>query len=614
MPVDYRLRKGAYVGDVTALCVLPLSQGDRGAGTTAHGNSTPEGRRETLLVVGVGASLQCYHPVSGKGELPILVAPVFSVARIHGIVSASSLQSNPNGLSAKNDVHRVSERAIIVWGERRVALVGLYSLDNTKVEGRRVRVLVNLPPRGNWVHDVIPLAQASRTQWPTIAVGLADNCVEQWTVHFKLDNQNCCPQCLRRVECSMPSMLYTLALRGTSMANLEVVGGTIFNEVQVWKIQAETPSHTVYQLEPFAVFRGHEGSIMRVSWASRGNEIYSTSDDRTACIWAVPDRPFISGTMAKPVCIGGAQVTVFGHTARVWDCKLMKVANRSLMFTAGEDCTVRIWELPCADISKLSEKQCLDRPVAVLRGHKGRGVWRILPLELPGKRPFLLSAGADASIKLWNLSEYSLDKSRSAAPTHAPLTSVNHVASSLTTKTQPLEFLEVLDQNRPVKGTTSNNPSQYDQLIGSSALEPETLLMKRGVVNCRMQQGTGEHICALCLASPAVLYAATTSGLVHRIDVDEHSWRWRNVYCSAVEVDIISLAVLESSESVSGHERLAIGDARGRVVIVSVSDNKSKIQSLWQASRPVDSLTYFRAVFLMSQIAGASTEYYLYLR
>jgi hypothetical protein len=30
------------------------------------------------------------------------------------------------------------------------------------------------------------------------------------------------PRCLRRVECAMRSMLYSLALRGSSMADLEV--------------------------------------------------------------------------------------------------------------------------------------------------------------------------------------------------------------------------------------------------------------------------------------------------------------------------------------------------------------------------------------------------------
>ena len=36
----------------------------------------------------------------------------------------------------------------------------------------------------------------------------------------------------------------------------------------------------------------------------------------------------------------------FGHTARVWDCRAANAGARPLLVTAGEDCTVRLWDAP----------------------------------------------------------------------------------------------------------------------------------------------------------------------------------------------------------------------------------------------------------------------------
>ena len=44
--------------------------------------------------------------------------------------------------------------------------------------------------------------------------------------------------------------------------------------------------------------------------------------------------------------------------------------------------------------------------MAVLRGHRGRGVWRCVTVRNPRGSDTLVTAGADASIKLWDLSEY----------------------------------------------------------------------------------------------------------------------------------------------------------------------------------------------------------------
>ena len=137
-----------------------------------------------------------------------------------------------------------------------------------------------------------------------MAVGLADNSVEQWLMPTYQSDTNvidCAPQCLRRVECVMRSMLYSLALRGASMDDLEVAAGTIFNQIQLWtpRDAKDCRAGELGILDsrrplPWAVLNGHSGSIMRVCWAHDGASVFSTSDDRTARVWIVPARRILT--------------------------------------------------------------------------------------------------------------------------------------------------------------------------------------------------------------------------------------------------------------------------------------------------------------------------------
>ena len=114
-----------------------------------------------------------------------------------------------------------------------------------------------------------------------------------------------------------------------------------------------------------------------------------------------------------------------GHIGRVWDCHMVTMETSTILVTVGEDCTVRLWVSPPGFFKGEKHQQSmdngcvgkpaeiyLDEPIAVLRGHKGRGVWRVISMHSPWGGRALVTAGADASIKLWDLREFCLSVER----------------------------------------------------------------------------------------------------------------------------------------------------------------------------------------------------------
>ena len=599
-----RLTRGVYVGDVTALCALPPTGHDADAADTAFDGATPLAH-DTLLA-GTGASLKWYDPFRAGGDVPLLSATVFPSARVHGILPSPDLDAFVAGASGAS-----GGRAILVWGERRVAVATLRAGAGVAPDARELRVTRALPPLGHWVHDARPIRPDARVAETTVAVGLADNAVELWSLggadaSASASAASSPPALLRRVECSRRSMLYSLALRGSRWEDLRVAGGTIFNEVQLWApadadAGAAEPNETKSAIHPetssveararpapFAILRGHEGSIMRVSWSEDGTRVLSTSDDRTARTWRVPDgdgkkkeeEPAESDARAFLVR------TLYGHGGRVWDCQPARAGSRRLLVTAGEDCAVRLWEDPPTARDETRETQKGDvsgkekeDPVATLRGHRGRGVWRCATVRNPRGAETLVTAGADASIKLWDLSEYE----------HA------HDAGSRGGTARGESVVGNACDGRLETFTADATPREKDEDEKKGRDVPR----------------------AVCLASPGVVFVGTERGALHEARVPtaprhrgtnepnepepeprsrgetDSGWVWRaNLFVEPSGAAIVSVAEVrgkkENETPLRGVRRLALGDARGRVAVLSVADGAAAATTLWsaQASPP----------------------------
>ncbi|KAK3242223.1 WD repeat-containing protein 6 [Cymbomonas tetramitiformis] len=362
------LQKRAYVGDVTALRLLP--------------NTSEQGNPCKLLLAGIGAQLHCY--ALSTGEL-CLAEHVLEGARVHGINARAQ-----RALTTEESVK--SKYLIAIHGDR---IAKVYSLEVVDVaQGScRLKQVFALGPFRHWVLDVRLLGQAERSEDPgatpqgskdepeldLVAVGLTNNSVQIWNWRTQC-------KCFE-VESEEHSLLYSMALSGTAIDDLLVAAGTIFQGVVVYGMPGEEarrrqPDGGALRAPTLHRLLGHEGSVHRVVWDAAGRRIASCSDDRTVRVWQVHGNDDHVASAPSMIDLEADSV-IYGHTARLWDCYL----HEDILLTASEDCTCRVWRL---------DGTCL----ASFQGHQGRGVWRC---EYDVAANILISGGADSSIKLWSL-------------------------------------------------------------------------------------------------------------------------------------------------------------------------------------------------------------------
>ena len=240
--------------------------------------------------------------------------------------------------------------------------------------------------------------------------------------------------------------------------------------------------------------------------------------------------------------------------------------------TAGEDCAARLWARR-ADTGV----PALETPVATLRGHRGRGIWRATTLRAPDGSDVLVTAGADASIKLWDLAEYvakSETKSAAGAVEHRALAAPGNAENAAQT---------------------------------APAFEPSS------------SDSGAAKVSALALASPDALFVGSTRGRLERLDFPPRglpgspSPEAGRGLARALAFEtpdgaaIVSLARL-------GANRLALGEASGRVVILEIDPRGARSSAIerasWRATPPRRLLDVFAAdgAVLVAEVGGRSAR------
>ncbi|CAN1353164.1 WD repeat-containing protein 6 [Linum perenne] len=472
-----RAISGQYLGEVSALSFLHVP---------------PEFSSLPLLLAGSGSQLLLYNLEAGS---LIKAFQVFEGIRVHGIACS-------DGFSVL-DSAKLSFR-VSVFGEKRVKLFSLnVALESEQLLFVDLGLECSLPRFSHWILDVSFLKSNS------IAVGCSDNSVHVW------DITNSCP--IVDVQSPDKCLLYSMRLWGESLDTLRIASGTIFNEIIIWRVVHQE----IYKASHISRLIGHEGSIFRIAWSSDGSKLISVSDDRSARIWRVGSAfegdPFTQEELAGPV--------LYGHNARVWDC----CTFGSLIVTAGEDCTCRVWDLEGKQLKMIKE-------------HIGRGVWRCLydPASL-----VLITAGFDSAVK------------------------VHQLPSSLPRLLEGQNDSDLLIDN---KVSTGRIPSLSEHV---------------GLMDSK-----SEYIRNMHLTSEDTIYVATNHGYLYHAQITDREYKWTKLVQVSQEVPIVCMDLLSKklpNSSCGLDDWVALGDGKGNMTVVRVigdiSSPEVAVTYCWSAGK-----------------------------
>ena len=497
-------RSRAYVGDVA--CVASF------------------GARGTLLA-GAGASIHRFalgtdgaRGCGASGARRVASAAVFEAqgVRVHGVRDLRDGET------------------CAVWGERRVRVMRLRDGDGDDGDGDGWTAETPFAPFAAWVHDVRGIADDDGARGRAMAIGFSDNAVELWRRDAEGDGWTRA----ERVECESRCLLYTLALSASeTWAGMTVAAGTIFNDVQLWCVRDGAVRVKCV---------GHEGSLMRVRFGEDGDVVYSSSDDRTARVWDVPENAMDSNT-----CVSVRPSAVLaGHVARVWDCVRID-GERPVYATAGEDCTVRVWDANNARGTETLEQGVTRRPqceLAVLRGHRGRGIWRVCKLKAFNGDVVLASAGADGSVKIWNMSDWT-SASAGQKDSMALHESVTPCPDGKLTSDDAADSTDIEMHEEPAESASSKKRKKKSKRR-KSLFGPND-----------------EYIRAVRIARYGVIYVATNCGILYRVTISSKgaAWVWERVCESASP--LMSMSVERTDDS----DVVAVSDLEGIIKIAHIS-------------------------------------------
>ncbi|XP_057790304.1 uncharacterized protein LOC131007161 isoform X2 [Salvia miltiorrhiza] len=330
------------------------------------------------------------------------------------------------------------------------------------------------------------------------------------------------------VKCAERCLLYSMRMFGNDIDSLRIASGTIFNEIVVWKVICQNgvkhPGSNVedhlqltgdegffypgpdYRDDLISRLVGHEGSIFRIAWFSNGTKLVSVSDDRSARIWEVQAEKGISCNTALEWLNQSEGPVLFGHNARIWDCCIFE----SLIITAGEDCTCRVWDHHGRELNEIKE-------------HIGRGVWRCL---YDPSTSLLVTAGFDSAIKLHQLriSSEGLEKT---------------VAS------------EDFSGRKEAFALSIPKSSGYGGLMDSKS----------------------EYVRCLNFSREDSLYVATNNGYLYHVNLcNTEAAEWTELARISEEAPIICMNLLSkcSDPEDKNEDWIAVGDGKGRMTIVYV--------------------------------------------
>ncbi|CAJ1055477.1 WD repeat-containing protein 6 [Xyrichtys novacula] len=304
--------------------------------------------------------------------------------RIHGIrprhptaviMPSSVTETSEQSTDELNSAAQPIFYDLAVFGGKSVRLVRLY-VDFSDERHLRFEILGPLMELHDWALDVHWLS-GDKCSWLCVAV--AHNSVLLLDVirGHALVQRSCLEGCL----------LYSaLLLVHESWTDTVLVGGTVFNQLVVWKPGGgDEKSELKAPVERRLL--GHSGVIFSISYLQEKGWLASASDDRSVRVWGVGALGGPGGECGdlNPSCLR----VLYGHQARVFSVRL----SPGKVFSAGEDGACLVWGWAGG-----------GKVVRTLKGHKAGGVRALAVSEgMENKERWVATGGADGGVRLWRV-------------------------------------------------------------------------------------------------------------------------------------------------------------------------------------------------------------------
>ncbi|KAF5207699.1 Lissencephaly-1-like protein, partial [Thalictrum thalictroides] len=149
-----------------------------------------------------------------------------------------------------------------------------------------------------------------------------------------------------------------------------IVSGSSDRTLKVWSLDGlMVDSNLPINLKSKAVMAAHEKEILSVAVAPNDSYVCSGSEDRTACVWKLPDLVSI--------------VVLRGHKKGIWSVEFSPVDQ--CVITASGDKTIKLWAI--------SDGSCLK----TFEGHTSS----VSRASFISRGTQFVSCGADCLVKLW---------------------------------------------------------------------------------------------------------------------------------------------------------------------------------------------------------------------
>ncbi|XP_014887888.1 tRNA (34-2'-O)-methyltransferase regulator WDR6 isoform X1 [Poecilia latipinna] len=335
--------------------------------------------QDRFLLTGEGPVLSVYSLLPRPNVGASLT--VLQHYRIHGIRvrSRDTVPTQDSTVSEKNSASTSSFYDLAIFGGKAVRLVRLH-LECQDVETLRLETLGPLLELRDWALDVRWLSSDKQS---LLCVAVAHNGA------LLLDSTT--GSALVQCSCLEGCLLYSaLLLVHDSWADTVLVGGTVFNQIIIWKPgRGDEVINAGHKAPIECRLLGHSGVIFSVSYLQENGYLASASDDRSIRVWGVGALGGPGGKCGdpNPTCLR----VLYGHQARVFSVRL----SGRYAFSGGEDGACLVWDLIEG-----------GKVIQTLKGHRAGGV-RSLAVgggTGDGER-WVATGGADGGVRLWKVGD-----------------------------------------------------------------------------------------------------------------------------------------------------------------------------------------------------------------